>query len=933
MDSESRTISENGSISNGVNGVHDEESTEEMCGSIVSDMINQAVDQVQEVNGSVSNGSTTGSEANGGDAIFPNVYQKDAVMVFHSLCKMSMKTITPPSGSSSTNAEAHSYDLRSKLLSLELLLAILQNAGPIFRSSPIFISAVRSYLCVALSNNGVSDNPEVFERSLAIFVLLLENFKVHLKMQIEVFFKDIFLFILESPTSSFDHKWKVIHALTKICADAQCVVDLFLNYDCDLSLANVFERLVIDLAKIAQGRQAIELGCKPDQEKALRKKGLECIVSILRCMVEWTKDLYINPGQLSNLDSEPQENQGEGQTAKEISDDPKTYETMKQQKGIMETGLVLFEKSPKKGIKFFQENGFCGTTAAEVAEFLHKEERLDRTAMGNYLGEGDKFCIDAMWAFIDQMDFAGMEIVPALRKFLEGFRLPGEAQKIDRLMEKFAGRYCTCNPSLNLFASADTAYVLAFSIIMLTTDLHSPQIKNHMTKEQYIKMNRGINDSKDLPSEYLSAIFDEISENEIKMKPTSAALKPQVKSSQVITEQKRREMFMSQAEQMSHTAKVLMESVSHVQASFLTASHYEHVRPMFKVVWTPFLAAFSIGLQDSDDEETAILCLEGIRYAIRIACIFQLETERDAFVQALSRFTLLTASAPANEMKSKNIDTIKALISVAQTDGNYLGRNWLDILRCISQLEVAQLVGNGMKPGQMADNQSKATPNRNQPQDALLSLSQKSMSNPIERQRLQEAFGETASQSIVVAVDRVFTGSTKLDGNAIVEFVKALATVSNEELSNLSHPRMFSLQKIVEISYYNMGRIRLQWSRIWEVLSDHFNRVSCSPNEDVAIFAVDSLRQLSMKFIEKGELANFRFQKEFLRPFEYIMKKNKSPLIRDLVVRCMDQMVASQSKNIRSGWKNIFAVFQLAAADNDVSLVEMAFETTKRIIG
>lgn len=45
--------------------------------------------------------------------------------------------------------------------------------------------------------------------------------------------------------------------------------------------------------------------------------------------------------------------------------------------------------------------------------------------------------------------------------------------------------------------------------------------------------------------------------------------------------------------------------------------------------------------------------------------------------------------------------------------------------------------------------------------------------------------------------------------------------------------------------------------------------------EDVAFFAVDSLRQLSMKFIEKGEFSNFRFQKDFLRPFEHIMKRNK----------------------------------------------------------
>lgn len=46
-------------------------------------------------------------------------------------------------------------------------------------------------------------------------------------------------------------------------SDAQCVVDIYLNYDCDLSLSNIFERLTSDLAKIAQGRQAIVLAATP----------------------------------------------------------------------------------------------------------------------------------------------------------------------------------------------------------------------------------------------------------------------------------------------------------------------------------------------------------------------------------------------------------------------------------------------------------------------------------------------------------------------------------------------------------------------------------------------------------------------------------------------------------------------------------------------
>lgn len=57
---------------------------------------------------------------------------------------------------------------------------------------------------------------------------------------------------------------------------------------------------------------------------------------------------------------------------------------------------------------------------------------------------------------------------------------------------------------------------------MLTTDLHSPQVKTKMTKEQYIKMNRGscISDNKDLSEEYLSKIYDDIAGHEIKMKST-----------------------------------------------------------------------------------------------------------------------------------------------------------------------------------------------------------------------------------------------------------------------------------------------------------------------------------------------------------------------------------------------------------------------------
>uniref|UniRef100_A0A674F3K6 SEC7 domain-containing protein n=1 Tax=Salmo trutta TaxID=8032 RepID=A0A674F3K6_SALTR len=850
-------------------------------------------------------GATSGSSP---VAKFSHILQKDAFLVFRSLCKLSMKPLSdgPP--------DPKSHELRSKVLSLQLLLSILQNAGPVFKTNEMFINAIKQYLCVALSKNGASSVPEVFSLSLSIFLTLLSHFKTHLKMQIEVFFKEIFLYILETSTSSYDHKWMVIQSLTRICADAQSVVDIYVNYDCDLNAANIFERLVNYLSKIAQGRVGHELGTTPAQELSLRKKGLECLVSILKCMVEWSNDQSVNPNSQSSLGKVPL-SIGSYSNLMSATDNAEQFEVLKQQKEIIEQGIDLFNKKPKRGIQYLQEQGMLGTTLEDLAQFLHQEERLDSTQVGEFIGDNERINKEVMYAYVDQMDFQGKDFVSALRLFLEGFRLPGEAQKIDRLMEKFAARYLECNQGQTEFTSADTAYVLAYSIIMLTTDLHSPQVKNKMTKEQYIKMNRGINDSKDLPEEYLSAIYDEIAGKKIAM---NEAKKITLKSSKqsVANEKQRRLLYNVEMEQMAKTAKALMEAVSHVQAPFTSATHLDHVRPMFKLAWTPFLAAFSVGLQDCDDTEVASLCLEGIRCAIRIACIFTIQLERDAYVQALARFTLLTASSGISEMKQKNIDTIKTLITVAHTDGNYLGNSWHEILKCVSQLELAQLIGTGVKAryisGTVPAKGGLLASLREQASDSSEYLGL--VGGHVDRKQIasiQESIGETSSQ---------------------IDFVRWLCAVSMDELASPTHPRMFSLQKIVEISYYNMGRIRLQWSRIWEVIGNHFNKVGCNSNEDVAIFAVDSLRQLSMKFLEKGELANFRFQKDFLRPFEHIMKKNRSPTIRDMVVRCIAQMVNSQAGNIRSGWKNIFSVFHLAASDQDESIVELAFQTTGYIV-
>ncbi|KAG8230896.1 hypothetical protein J437_LFUL002927 [Ladona fulva] len=174
----------------------------------------------------------------------------------------------------------------------------------------------------------------------------------------------------------------------------------------------------------------------------------------------------------------------------------------------MSIGRKKFNMDPKKGIEYLIEHGLLRETAADVAQFLHKGEGLNKTAIGDYLGERHEFNEKVLKAFVDLHDFTDLILVQALRQFLWSFRLPGEAQKIDRMMECFAQRYCQLNP--NIFTNTDTCYVLSFAIIMLNTSLHNPSVKEKPTVEQFITMNRGINNGGDLPRELLVSLYDSI---------------------------------------------------------------------------------------------------------------------------------------------------------------------------------------------------------------------------------------------------------------------------------------------------------------------------------------------------------------------------------------------------------------------------------------
>ncbi|XP_061780997.2 IQ motif and SEC7 domain-containing protein 3 isoform X1 [Nerophis lumbriciformis] len=197
-----------------------------------------------------------------------------------------------------------------------------------------------------------------------------------------------------------------------------------------------------------------------------------------------------------------------------------TFSTDTHRKRLYRIGLNLFNVNPEKGIHFLITRGFVPDTAIGVAHFLLQRKGLSRQMIGEFLGNSKlQFNRDVLDCVVDEMDFSGMELDEALRKFQAHVRVQGEAQKVERLIEAFSQRYCMCNPDVvQQFHNPDTIFILAFAVVLLNTDMYSPNIKpqRKMGLDDFIRNLRGVDDGADIPREMVAGIYERIQQRELR---------------------------------------------------------------------------------------------------------------------------------------------------------------------------------------------------------------------------------------------------------------------------------------------------------------------------------------------------------------------------------------------------------------------------------
>lgn len=141
------------------------------------------------------------------------------------------------------------------------------------------------------------------------------------------------------------------------------------------------------------------------------------------------------------------------------------------------------------------------------AKYLARIEGVaSRGVIASALSKGtDAFSAAVLRSYMRSFSFFGDPMDMAIRKLLMEAELPKETQQIDRCLQAFANRYHECNPGI--YSSPDQAYFIAFSLLILHTDVFNKNNKHKMQKSDYLKNTRG----EGIIDDILECFYDNIS--------------------------------------------------------------------------------------------------------------------------------------------------------------------------------------------------------------------------------------------------------------------------------------------------------------------------------------------------------------------------------------------------------------------------------------
>nr|XP_043608603.1 ARF guanine-nucleotide exchange factor GNOM-like [Erigeron canadensis] len=815
------------------------------------------------------------------------------------------------------------YDEDVPLFALGLINSAIELGGPSLRDHPEILALIQNDLFHSLMQFGLSPSPLILSTVCSIVLNLYHLMRVKLKLQLEAFFSSVLMKIaLNKHGASYQQQEVALETLVDLCRQPTFIHEMYANYDCDISCSNLFEDLANLLSKSAFPVNS--------PLSAIHVLALEGIIAMISCMSEYVSNEVpvLEPFASNNEDHESFWNVK--CDSYENSDCWVPYiHKMKHVKKKLMIGADHFNRDPKKGLQFLQGMNLLPETLDPicVAGFLRYTTGLDKNLVGNYLGNHDQFCVDVLQEFAKTFDFREMNLDIALRVFLETFRLPGESQKIQRVVEAFAERYYEQSP--HILANKDAALLLSYSLIMLNTDQHNAQVKKKMTEEDFIRNNRLINGGTDLPREYLSELYQSICQNEIKMTPEQGV--------------------------MTLDNWVGLIHKSRQTAPFIVCGLGERINnEMFAILSGPTVAALSVVLDLVEHEDVLETCINGFMDVAKIAGCYHLDDVLDGLLVSLSKFTTLllpgsdeeSVLAFGNDVKARKVTV--AVFTIANMYGDYIRSGWRNILDCILSLHKlgllpARLVADDLESNSEPDSGRSPLVSPAKPalapirkssglmgrfSEFLYSDTEKPAPQPSEEEvEARKRATETVKDC---HIDSVLTESKFLQSESLSSLSRALILAASRSRKGNEDEdgAVFCLELLITVTLNNRDRIMLLWQGVYEYIANIVqSAVMPSTLVEKAVFGLIRICRRLLPY--KEDLTD-----DLLKSLQLILKLDArvADAYCEHITHEVMRLVKANVGQIKShmGWRTITSLLSITARHPEAS--EPGFETLEFIM-
>ena len=263
-------------------------------------------------------------------------------------------------------------------------------------------------------------------------------------------------------------------------------------------------RLVGAVCKFTdQARTAAKSAPLSKGQLVMQKHALDLLVKVIKSIHDWFFERCSETPVAPSATTSPSASSGRSRDV--IHDRRGTvllrFSKHKEAKKMKEKAIRLASESGiKHCIKYLITMGLLDPSADAIASFLHENlEALDASMLGEYLGgtrtaKEEPFEEEIRTAYIRRFEYPPSDLVAAMRQLLteQGFHLPVETQKIERILSSFGEVYYERNRSR--FLESDAPLVLSFLLLLVNTSLHNPNVKSvdRMSLSTFLKSTRSI---------------------------------------------------------------------------------------------------------------------------------------------------------------------------------------------------------------------------------------------------------------------------------------------------------------------------------------------------------------------------------------------------------------------------------------------------------